>query len=70
MRCEYCKYYSGIDRRCHRHAPVLVGENETDFPYMSPDNGCGDFEKKVSLRELIAEEKLWSAIRRKVLGLV
>ncbi len=83
MQCSDCKFWHKGE--CRRYSPkVFVVErpsievdethaslvDETIWPKTHGTEFCGDFEKKVLLKDLRAEEKLWSAVRRKVLGLV
>ena len=44
--CEACRFYDG--KRCRRHAPVIVPEDENNcrgsfWPTVDGDDWCGEF---------------------------
>jgi len=54
MNCKKCRYWEALKVRpdrgyCHRYPPTPDGKNfhtQDNFPVMSENDWCGEFEKK------------------------
>ena len=50
-KCDGCRYYHWWSRRnsgqCRRYPPKMVDKHADRWPYVEPDDWCGEFEPKV-----------------------
>lgn len=44
--CLRCRFYELGTRRCRRYPPTIVLDGANWFPYMGPEEWCGEFYDK------------------------